>query len=98
MNKPKDCLSYPFFVLDECLKKDMWGDYVLMHFFDWGIWKENHIPKELQEKNWKPQEDKLYKVWFTHTCPPDPCDPGYYVLDYIEEYETIRKGKTHHRR
>lgn len=83
MNKPKDCLSYPFFVLDECIQKIMKGDMVLHMFYNRGIAKENHIPLELI--NWKPEENIKYKVWYHHTNPADPADTGHYHLDYIEE-------------
>lgn len=85
MNKPKDCLSYSFFVLDECAQEIMKGDMVLYMFYNRGIWKENHIPHELNE--WKPVKDAKYKVWYHHTNPADPSDPGDYYLDYIEEYD-----------
>lgn len=86
MNKPKDCTSFPFyFVLDECKQEIMKGDMVLYMFYEQGVWKDNHIPKELKEKNWKPEEDKTYKIWYHYTNPADPADSGYAVLDYIEE-------------
>ena len=83
MNKPKDCLSYPFFVLDDDIQEIMKGDMISHMFYNRGIWRENFIPFEL--KNWKPEENTKYKVWYHCTNPADPADPGDYYLDYIEE-------------
>lgn len=83
MNKPKDCHSYPFFILNECVQEVMIGSKVIFMFYNQGIWKEHHIPKELV--NWVPENNVKYKVWYHHSDPADPADSGEYYLDYIEE-------------
>lgn len=47
--------------------------------------KEDYIPGELKEKNWRPEEDKTYKCWWYCTNPSDPSDFGHDILVYIEE-------------
>lgn len=61
------------------------GKELFNKFFNQGIWKENHIPRELQEDKWTPVPDKIYKVWWIHTNPADPADPGIDLLRYVEE-------------
>ena len=43
--------------------------------------KEDYIPGELKEKNWRPEGDKTYKCWWYYT----PSDSGKDILLYIEE-------------
>lgn len=65
------------------------GQQILNKFYNqsigYGSLKEDNIPKELKEKNWKPDKDKTYKCWWFWTNPADPADPGKDVLLYIEE-------------
>lgn len=63
----------------------MKGSKIIDMFYDQGIWKENYIPKELEEAGWRPDKDKLYRVWWDSTDPADPSDPGNDYLIYIEE-------------
>lgn len=67
----------------------MTGQEVLDKFFNQGIWHENHIPKELEDKNWKPELNKYYKVWWDSTDPADPADSGIDFICYIEEYTKV---------
>ena len=68
------------------LKKSyMSGGCVLGHFWDQGIWHENHIPKELKESGWKPEVKVMYRCWWHSTNPADVSDPGVDILDYIEQ-------------
>lgn len=50
--------------------------------------KEDYIPGELKEKNWKPEEDKTYKCWWYYT----PADSGKDILLYIEEVSDSDKA------
>ena len=50
-----------------------------------GSLKEDYIPRELKEKNWRPEGDKTYKCWWYWTNPADPSDSGNDILVYIEE-------------
>lgn len=43
--------------------------------------REDYIPGELKEKNWRPEGDKTYKCWWYYT----PSDSGNDILAYIEE-------------
>ena len=65
----------------------MKGDKVLDMFYSQGIWKENYIPKELEDKHWIPDNEKYYEVWWDSTDPADPADPGHDYIEYIEEYK-----------
>ena len=40
----------------------MKGDKVLDMFYNQGIWKENYIPKELEDKHWIPDNEKYYEA------------------------------------
>ena len=57
-----------------------------------GSLKEDHIPGELKEKNWRPEEDKTYKCWWYWTNPSDPSDSGHNILVYIEEVSDSDKA------
>lgn len=65
------------------------GQQILNKFYNQSIGysslKEDHIPRELKEKNWKPEKNTTYKCWWYYTNPADPTDPGEDVLLYIEE-------------
>ena len=50
--------------------------------------KEDHIPGELKEKNWRPEGDKTYKCWWYYT----PSDSGKDILVYIEEVSDSDKA------
>ena len=65
--------------------KLMSGKEIINRFFDQDIWHTNHIPRELEDRNWKPKEDKYYRVWYDSTDPADPADPGYEYIEYIAE-------------
>ena len=54
--------------------------------------KEDYIPGELKEKNWRPEGDKTYKCWWYCTNPPDPSDSGHDILVYIEEVSDSDKA------
>ena len=74
----------------------MTGDQVLKMFYDQGIWHEDHIAYHLRKAGWRPEPDKTYKIWYHHTDPSDPADPGEDRLDYAELHpdagmETLRK-------
>ena len=56
-------------------------------FYNQGHAKLAYIPKELEEKNWVPDEKKTYRCWWFYTNPADPADPGEDVLVYVEEVE-----------
>ena len=57
-----------------------------------GSLKEDYIPGELKEKNWRPEGDKTYKCWWYCTNPPDPSDSGHDILVYIEEVSDSDKA------
>ena len=65
------------------------GQQILNKFYNqsvgYGSLKEDYIPNELKEKNWKPNKDKTYKCWWYWTNPADPADSGEDILLYIEE-------------
>ena len=71
----------------------MKGDKVADMFYNQGIWKENYIPKELEDKHWIPDNEKYYEVWWDSTDPADPADPGNDYLIYIEEHKKVRHQK-----
>ena len=54
--------------------------------------KEDYIPRELKEKNWKPEGDKTYKCWWYCTNPSDPSDSGHDILLYIKEVSDSDKA------
>ena len=61
------------------------GKQILDKFYNQSEGREDYIPRELKEKNWRPEEDKTYKCWWYCTNPPDPSDSGVDILVYIEE-------------
>lgn len=64
----------------------MKGSEVIARFYDQTIWKENYIPKVLNDKQWRPDREKLYRCYWKYVDPADPADPGYSILRFIEEY------------
>ena len=61
------------------------GKQILDKFYNQSEGREDYIPRELKEKNWRPEEDKTYKCWWYWTNPTDPSDSGNDILVYIEE-------------
>ena len=61
------------------------GYQILDKFYNQSEGREDYIPRELKEKNWRPEEDKTYKCWWYWTNPTDPSDSGNDILVYIEE-------------
>ena len=61
------------------------GYQILDKFYNQSEGREDYIPRELKEKNWRPKEDKTYKCWWYWTNPADPSDSGNDILVYIEE-------------
>ena len=61
------------------------GKQILDKFYNQSEGREEYIPRELKEKNWRPEEDKTYKCWWYWTNPADPSDSGNDILVYIEE-------------
>ena len=61
------------------------GHQILDKFYNQSEGREDYIPRELKEKNWRPEEDKTYKCWWYLTNPADPSDSGNDILVYIEE-------------
>ena len=61
------------------------GKQILDKFYNQSEGREDYIPRELKEKNWRPEEDKTYKCWWYLTNPADPSDSGNDILVYIEE-------------
>ena len=61
------------------------GKQILDKFYNQSEGREDYIPRELKEKNWRPEEDKTYKCWWYWTNPADPSDSGNDILVYIEE-------------
>ena len=57
------------------------GQQILDKFYNQSEGREDYIPRELKEKNWRPEEDKTYKCWWYYT----PSDSGKDILLYIEE-------------
>ena len=61
------------------------GKQVLDKFYNqsegYSSLREDYIPGELKEKNWRPEGDKTYKCWWYYT----PSDSGKGILLYIEE-------------
>lgn len=79
MHKPKN-LRYDYFDIFD-------GQVIYWKFYEKGPYKENHIPEELNNKKWIPDNNKLYKIWWRHTNPSDPSDAGVQILEYIEEID-----------
>ena len=61
------------------------GKQILDKFYNQSEGREDYIPRELKEKNWRPKEDKTYKCWWYWTNPADSSDSGNDILVYIEE-------------
>ena len=61
------------------------GKQILDKFYNQSEGREDYIPRELKEKNWRPEEDKTYKCWWYWTNPADSSDSGNDILVYIEE-------------
>lgn len=73
---------------------DVWGGKAIeWRFWEVGYLKRNYIPGELEKKNWKPDPNKMYKIWWHSTYPSDPADPGDDILDYIEEVDIAKYKK-----
>lgn len=68
------------------------GYRILDKFYNQSEGREDYIPRELKEKNWRPEEDKTYKCWWYCTNPPDPSDSGHNILVYIEEVSDSDKA------
>ena len=85
MKRPADYIQYGH-GLKSCYFNINDGSWVKSQFYNVGYWKANNIPRELEEKNWVPDKDKLYKYYWYHTNPADPADSGEDILVYIEEY------------
>ena len=68
------------------------GQQILDKFYNQSEGREDHIPGELKEKNWKPEGDKTYRCWWYCTNPPDPSDSGHDILVYIEEVSDSDKA------
>ena len=77
MNKPIE--------IGDKLPDDIYtGEWIIGDFYNQGYWHSDNIPRELKEKNWKPEVKEKYLVWHHHTNPSDPADQGEEILDYIE--------------
>jgi len=87
MNRPPEDVSYGR-GLNDCYINIWEGDEVYHRFYEQGIWKENNICGELEEIEWVPEKDKMYKCWWFSTNPADPADPGEDILLYVEEWNT----------
>ena len=74
--------------------KLMKGKEIINRFYDQDIWHTNHIPRELEDKNWKPEENKYYRVWYDCTDPADPADSGYEYIEYITESDWKSREET----
>ena len=68
------------------------GKQILDKFYNQSEGREDYIPRELKEKNWRPEEDKTYKCWWYWTNPADPSDSGNDILVYIEEVSDSDKA------
>ena len=68
------------------------GQQILDKFYNQSEGREDYIPRELKEKNWKPEGDKTYKCWWYCTNPSDPSDSGHDILVYIEEVSDSDKA------
>lgn len=68
------------------------GKQVLDKFYNQSVGysslREDYIPGELKEKNWRPEGDKTYKCWWYYT----PSDSGKDILVYIEEVSDSDKA------
>lgn len=68
------------------------GQQILDKFYNQSEGREDYIPRELKEKNWRPEGDKTYKCWWYCTNPPDPSDSGHDILLYIKEVSDSDKA------
>ena len=68
------------------------GKQILDKFYNQSEGREDYIPRELKEKNWKPEGDKTYKCWWYCTNPSDPSDYGHDILLYIKEVSDSDKA------
>ena len=68
------------------------GYQILDKFYNQSEGREDYIPRELKEKNWRPEEDKTYKCWWYCTNPSDPSDYGHDILLYIKEVSDSDKA------
>lgn len=72
----------------------MTGKQIINKFYDQDRWHTNHIPRELDEKKWVPEEDRYYRVWWDHTDPADPADSGYSYIEYIAYSDWVSREET----
>lgn len=86
MEKP-DWIDNPSWWSKKCTESYFTATQIKNKFWDSDKWKDPYIPRVLSEKNWEPEEDKLYKCWWYWTNPADPADSGEDILVYIEELE-----------
>ena len=68
------------------------GYQILDKFYNQSEGREDYIPRELKEKNWRPEEDKTYKCWWYCTNPSNPSDYGHDILLYIKEVSDSDKA------
>lgn len=68
------------------------GQQILDKFYNQSEGREDYIPGELKEKNWRPEGDKTYKCWWYCTNPSDPSDSGHDILLYIKEVSDSDKA------
>ena len=61
------------------------GKQILDKFYNQSEGREDYIPRELKEKNWRPEEDKTYKCWWYWRNPAEAAESGNDILVYIEE-------------
>ncbi len=97
MKKPK-CIFNPSVYSHNTDVVYFTGQQILDKFYNQseghGSLKEDYIPRELKEKNWRPEEDKTYKCWWycTDPDPLDPSDSGNDILLYIKEVSDSDKA------
>lgn len=97
MKKPK-CIFNPSVYSHNTDVVYFTGQQILDKFYNqsegYGSLKEDYIPRELKEKNWRPEEDKTYKCWWycTDPDPLDPSDSGNDILLYIKEVSDSDKA------
>ena len=60
MKRPPDHMQYGH-GLEICHWNIDTGSNIKYKFYNVGPWKENYIPRELEEKKWIPEDDKMYK-------------------------------------
>ena len=92
----KEPEPHPFYhtTYKDCRYSLMTGKKIINKFYNQDIYHTNHIPKELDDIHWVPEDDRYYRVWWDSTDPADPADQGYDYIEYIAYSDWVSREET----